>query len=57
MLPAESSLHTDEIQRRRLLMLAVNFKMSSTACNMDNRFPPAEKGAWIILFIVNTGEA
>lgn len=24
---------------------------------MDNRFPPAEREAWIILFIVNTGEA
>ena len=33
------------------------FKMSSRTHDMDNRFPRVEREAWIILFIVNTGEA
>lgn len=34
-----------------------SFRTPGAARNMDNRFPPAEREAWIILFIVNTGEA
>lgn len=33
------------------------FKCPARAHNMDNRFPPAEREAWIIVFTVNTGEA
>lgn len=33
------------------------FKMSSGAHHMDNRFPPVEREAWIILFVVNLSEA
>lgn len=48
--------HSDEIQWCWLLYKQC-FTMSSRAHNMDNRFPPAEREAWIILFIVNTGKA
>lgn len=33
------------------------FKMSSGAHHMDNRFPPVEREAWIIFFVVNLSEA
>lgn len=53
---SKHSLHSDEIQKCWLICER-SFKASSRAHNMDNRFPPAEREAWIILFIVNTGEA
>ena len=67
MLPIENALAPqistkilalEEIQKWWLVLYVSNaFKMSSKTHNMDNRFPRVEREAWIILFIVNTGEA
>lgn len=65
MLPAESVLNLNiseysggwgDVQKCWLICNKC-FKMLSRAHNMDNRVPPVEIEASIILFIVNTGEA